>query len=365
MAPTPTSAPPGVFAVIMAGGSGTRFWPASRGARPKQFLPIAGGKPLLTETYERLTGLVDPKRVLVVTAAGQVPEVRACLPRLAPENVLAEPCARNTAAAVGLAAHEVRRRDPRALQVVLPADHVISPPEAFREALGAGAAEAAESGALVTFGIAARFPATGFGYIENGELLCERGRQRVHRVLSFREKPDRQAAERFLASGRFTWNAGIFAWTSASILGALARHAPALSAGLERIASGASLELEYPRLEALPIDVAVLEKAADVRTIPTDFAWSDVGSWAALPEVLEPDAGGNFAALAGGAELVAREASDCVVYAEGREVVALVGVRDLVVVHARGATLICPRARAQEVKEIVELLRQRGRADVL
>jgi mannose-1-phosphate guanylyltransferase len=349
---------PEIWAVILAGGSGTRFWPASRTARPKQFLPITGRAPMIAETWARLEGLVPPERILVVTAASQAELVREACPALLPENLLAEPVARNTAPAVALAAFEIRRRAPESVQVVLPADHVIRPATAFRATLAAGAREAAESGALLTFGIRPTHPATGYGYVHAGERVREVDGHPVHAVTRFVEKPDLATAERFLAEGGFFWNAGIFAWSSDAIAAALSEHVPALVAGLERWLAGADLAELYARFESQPIDVAVLEKAANVRCVPIDYPWNDVGSWAALPELIDAGPEGNWDATTGGARTVTVDAEGCVVYAEGDQVIALVGVKDLVVVRAGDATLVCPRDRAQDVKQIVDALKK-------
>lgn len=351
---------PELFAVVMAGGSGTRFWPASRRARPKQFLPVWGGQPMIRATCARLAGLVPWERVLVVTAESQVELVCAALPELPRANVLAEPVARNTAPCVALAAAEVARRARDAVQVVLPSDHVIRPTEAFQRTLVAAAEEASEGEALVIFGVRPDFPATGYGYIEAGATLGTRDSQSVLAVTRFVEKPDRARAEQFLAGGRHLWNSGMFVWSTRAIQAALRAHAPAIAKGLERVAAGESLERVYPTLPSIAIDVAVLEKAANVRMLPIDYEWSDVGSWAALPELHARDASGNFPVLSGRAQLVAEDASGCLAYAEGDEVIALVGVRDLVVVRAGNATLVCPRERAEDVKRVVERLAADG-----
>jgi len=349
-----------LFAVVMAGGSGTRFWPASRRARPKQFLPVWGGRPMITETCARLAGLVAPEDVLVVTAESQVALVRAALPELPPENVLAEPAARNTAAAVAFAAAEVARRDPDAVQVVLPSDHVIRPTAAFQRTLSAAAAEARAADVLVIFGVRPDHPATGYGYIEAGATLGERDSIPVFAVERFVEKPPLERAREFLAGQRHLWNSGMFVWSSRSILAALERHAPEIQRGFARIAAGEPLARVYPTLPSVAVDVAVLEKASNVRMLPIDYAWSDVGSWAALPELHPRDADGNVPVLGAGARLVAEDSSGCLAYAEGDEVIALVGVRDLVVVRSGNATLVCPRDRAQDVKRIVERLATEG-----
>jgi mannose-1-phosphate guanylyltransferase len=348
-------ATPEIYCVLMAGGSGTRFWPASRRQRPKQFLPIAGGEPLIVETWKRLEGLVPPERVLVVTTADQAEEVRALLPALPPLNLIVEPQARNTGPCVALAAFEVRQRCRDSVQIVLPADHVIRPREAFQRTLRAAVREANQSGALIVCGIQPSFPATGFGYVQAGEILRQVDGQPVMRVLRFVEKPDAARAQSFLAEGGYYWNAGIFVWHTDSILRAVEQYMPRHFAGLEQARRGTDIVEIYRELPAVSIDVAVLERAEGVRMLPIDYFWSDVGSWSALPEVAQPDAGGNV--ITGGAELLAEESGGCVVHAAAGEVVALIGVHDLIVVHAGRATLVCPRERAQDVRRIVERLK--------
>src|SRR5262245_18942375 len=223
---------PELFAVVMAGGSGTRFWPASRRARPKQFLPVCGGQPMIAATCARLEGLVPWERILIVTAESQSALVRAALPRLPRENLLAEPAARNTAPCVAFAAEEIARRARDAVQVVLPSDHVIHPTSAFQDTLAAAAEEAAESDVLVIFGVKPDHPATGYGYIEAGARTGLRRATPVHAVARFVEKPARARAEEFLASKRYYWNSGMFVWRTSAIRAALRAHAPAIADGL-------------------------------------------------------------------------------------------------------------------------------------
>ena len=348
------------YAVILAGGFGTRFWPASRRKLPKQFLKIGGRKTMIAATAERVRGLVDPERILVVTAAEHADLVVKNLPKLPRENVLAEPVGRNTAACVAWAALEIERREPRSVQVVLPSDHVIQPVGEFRRLLAAACAEAAESAALLTLGIRPTSPATGYGYIETGDRLHERGGFPVDAVSRFVEKPDRARAEQFLRSGRFLWNAGIFVWSPAAILAALREHQPDLLERVAAIGDDAARAREYPRLPALPVDVAILEKAGNVRVMPIAFTWSDVGSWTALPEVLPGDEQANV--VAGDVQALAEGARRCIVYGARGDLVALIGVEDLVVVRAGKATLVCPRDRAQDVKLIVARLEREGRS---
>ena len=347
---------PAIYAVIMAGGAGTRFWPASRRERPKQFLPVSGARPMIAETFQRLEGLVPHENVLVVTAATQAELVVEALPELPRENVLAEPSARNTAACLGLAALEIERRDPDAVQLVLPADHVIDPVSAFQASVRAAVAEAAAGDVLVIFGIRPDHPATGYGYIEGGEVLGEQAGIPVHRVVRFVEKPDRATAEGFLAAGTFLWNSGMFVWRTETILRAFREHLPVVPDELGKVGSDSDLGRAYGRLPAVPVDKAILERASNVRVLPIDYRWSDVGSWSALADILSADEAGNVSSLSGGATLVLEDAEGCLAYAESDEVVALLGVRDLVVVRAKNATLVCPRSRAEEVRRVVDRL---------
>ena len=351
---------PEIYAIIMAGGSGTRFWPASRRDRPKQYLKISGGLPMLAETWSRLGGLVPPERVLVVTTADQVAEVQASLPELPPLNILAEPEARNTGPCVALAAFEVAHRSPDSIQLVLPADHVIRPKEAFHRTVNAAASEANLRGSLIVFGIKPTWPATGFGYIEAGEVVRDVDGLPVHRVKRFVEKPDPVRAQNFLSEGGFYWNAGIFVWHTDAILRAVEKHMPQAHASLSKVKKGADLSEVYREIPAKSVDVAILEQAKNVRMLPVDYFWSDVGSWDALSDVQEKDANENV--TSGGTELIADDARDCIVHGDPGEITALIGVSDLIVVHSGNATLVCHRDRAQDVKRLVERLQAEGRS---
>lgn len=359
MSSSPSTHVDDLYAIVMAGGSGTRFWPASRAARPKQFLALGGQKSLIVQTVERLASLVPIERVLVVTARDQADLVREHLPDLPSENVLAEPCARNTAACVAWAALEVERRDPDALQLVCPADHVIAPVEKFAATVRAACDAARESGGLFTFGVRPTYPATGYGYIEAGDTVATIDGHDVHAVARFVEKPDRARAEEFLATGRFLWNAGIFGWRTRDVLAGLDAHAGDILAPLREVVSGAKdIDQVYPQVRKAPVDVALMEQATDVRTVPIDYTWSDVGSWSALEDLNPADGDGNRTNFAtDAARLVSVDSSGCIVHAEADEVVALVGVEDLVVVRAGDATLVCPKGRDQDVRDVVERLK--------
>lgn len=344
---------PRIHVVVMAGGSGTRFWPASRRAHPKQFLRVAGARTLLGETLARVGAVAPPERTWIVTGRLLAERVRAEASHLPAENVLAEPAPRNTLPCVAWAAHVIARRDPAAVQVVVPADHVIEPAEDFEHSVRAAAQHAAEQGGLLTFGIRASHPATGFGWIEPGEELDRVEGLPVLAVRRFVEKPDRARAEEYLARG-FLWNSGMFVWSSSAIVEALERHVPEALRALQELDRGLSLEEVYARLPAQPVDVAILERDPGVRVIPVDYRWSDVGSWPSLADVCARGDDGNVSA--GGGALVAHDARDCIAHAEPGHLVALLGVEGLVVVQAGRALLVCPKDRAQDVRAIVERL---------
>lgn len=347
-----------LYPVVMAGGSGTRFWPLSRKARPKQFLALATDRPLLVETVKRLDGLATPGRTYVVCGPVHARAVRRLLPRLPAPNVLVEPVARNTAPAIGLATLHVRARDPDGVLAVLPSDHHVADVRGFRAVLGR-AAEVARSGALVTIGIEPTRPETGYGYIRVGEQLPGG----AARVRAFVEKPDAATAERYLASGEYLWNGGIFVFTARAMLDAIRKHMPELAAVLDRIAPtlgtsryGAALKKHFPTAKAVSIDYGVMEKAAEIAVVPGAFGWSDVGSFAALPEVRPADAAGNVV-VGKGAVLV--DSAGCVVVGSGRPL-GLVGLKDMVVVDSGDAVLVVPRDRSQDVRAVVQSLKARG-----
>jgi mannose-1-phosphate guanylyltransferase len=346
------------FAVLMAGGSGTRFWPLSRRRRPKQVLPFAGGVPLARAAFERVRGLVPPERVLVVTGADQVAALREILPEIPPDGFLVEPAPRNTAPCLGLAAVEAERRRPGALLLNLPADHVIEPVETFRETARRALARADAAGALVTFGIAPTRPATGYGWIRLGPETAPG----VHAVARFTEKPDAATAEGFLADGGYRWNGGLFAWRADAFLGEVRTHLPALAEGLDALtADPARLGGIFPGLPEISVDFAVMERTSRAEVCLADFRWDDVGSLEALARLLPPDGTGNH----GIGALLTLDGGSNVVVAPPGHLVAGIGVHDLVVIATPDVTLVCPRDRAEEVSRLVKELRRRGREDLL
>jgi len=361
-----------LHAVIMAGGSGTRFWPARRTRLPKQLLPITGGLPMLAETVNRLDPLVPPELTWIVTNAEQVEGVHRICPQVPEENILVEPCGRNTAACVGFAATVIRHRDREATMAVLPADHCISPVDAFHRSLRAGEAAAARRDTFVTFGIAPTWPATGYGYIRRAGKVGEYEGVECYAVDSFTEKPDAETAARFLEEGVYFWNSGIFVWQTDTILGAIGTHMPELAAGLQAIHEAVGREdfarvvaEVYPRLPAVAVDVGIMEKVTGVVVLAAPYRWSDVGSWKALYEELPRDEAGNAAVFPAGGMLLAEDARGVLAWSTEPQVVAVLGLDDVVVVRTADALLVARRDRAEEVKRLVERLRDAGRDDVL
>ncbi len=353
----------GFWAVVPAGGAGTRLWPLSRADHPKFLLDLTGsGRTLLQATVDRLTPLTAD-RVVVVTGAAHAAAVRDQLPGLAPDRVLAEPAPRDSMAAIGLAAAVVERLDPDAVIGSFAADHVIPDVGAFHAAVRE-AVEVARAGHLVTLGVEPTHPATGFGYIRAGEPLP--GFPTARRAVEFVEKPDAERAEAYVASGEYRWNAGMFVVRATTLLDLLARWHPELASGLREIAADPSrLDAVWPGLTKIAIDHAVAEPAADaghVVVVPAPFAWDDVGDFASLSSLL-PDAAGPVTVLGDDGDVTVVDAEGLVVAAGGRRV-AVVGLEDVVVVDTPDAVLVTTRARAQDVKKVVDALKDTGRADL-
>jgi mannose-1-phosphate guanylyltransferase len=360
-----------LFPVVMAGGSGTRFWPLSRKDRPKQFLPLDGDEPLLVATVARLPPLARIQSTYVVCGPNHAAAVRRMLPQLPRENLLVEPCPRNTAPCVGLAALHVRRRDPRGVMAMLPADHHVARPAAFRQALAAGARLAA-GGAIATIGIRPDRPETGYGYLKVGARLRATGKGRSAfqpaRVERFVEKPDLVTASRYLAEGGYLWNSGIFLFRADVILEEIRGAMPVLREQLDVIDASIgtpryarTLRRVFPAAPSVSIDYGVMEKSQRIAVVPADFGWSDVGSFAALAEVRGLDDLGNVKQ----GEVVVVDGHDNVVLAHGSRPVAVVGVDGVVVVDAGDAVLVVKKDKAQDVRKAVEEMRRIGREDLL
>jgi len=359
-----------VYAVIMAGGAGTRFWPASRNHRPKQLLNL-GGNPnesLLAATVRRLSPLITADRVYVATGAHLVDATARAVPNVPRTQILAEPVPRNTAPCIGWAAATIARRDPEALIAVLPSDHFIDDEPGFRDTLSR-ALDGARQGHISTIGIVPTRPETGYGYIEVGGELTKG----LSSVARFVEKPTRERAEGYVAGKKHLWNAGMFFFRAAAIRQAIDAHLPELGAGLARLDAAAKdgnearlLTEVFPGLPSISIDHGVMEKASDLAVAHGDFGWNDVGSWESAWELAAKDAEGN--ALPEGAIAIDAHRNlvrDLTSSTGGKKAYALVGVDDLVIVETDDAVLVIPRERAQDVRTVVEALRTRGETGLL
>lgn len=348
------------YAVIMAGGSGERFWPLSTSARPKQFVSIFGGRPLIRHAVDRLEGLVPPERIIVVTAAALVEATCEACPSVPAGNIIGEPMRRDTAAACALSLGLVKARDPDGVAAILTADQLMADVAGFRRTLADAFSVAASSDAIVTIGIVPTYPATGFGYIEGGDE-CDFGvGTRMRRALRFVEKPDEATASGYIETGRFRWNSGMFIWSVATMGGAFASHAPQLVPLIEAAATAASGEMLderlaaiYPGLAKISLDYAVMEKCGNIIMAEGDFGWDDVGSWPSIAAHIPADGNGNIAL----GRVVAEDSRDNIVVntADGR-VLAVLGCSDMVVVQTPTATLVCPKGDAQNLKSLVKAI---------
>ncbi len=348
------------YAVILAGGRGERFWPLSTAARPKQFISLFGGRPLLSLAVERLETVVSPEHTLVITSRDLVEATTEAAAGVPPDNIVGEPCGRDTAAACALACALVRRRDPQGVVCILTADQLMADIETFRQTLRDSIRIATPGDRIVTIGIPPAAPATGFGYIEAGEALDTRTVTLFNRAVRFVEKPDLDTATRYVAGGRHFWNAGMFIWHVDAMRTALQRFAPGLLALAEAVEQAAPaetdrvLDLHYPALPKISVDYAIMERADNIVMARGAFGWDDVGTWPAVAGHFAPDLDLNV--VVGACETL--DATGNVVVSENR-LTALIGVHDLVVVHSANATLICPRERAQEVKLLLQRIARR------
>ena len=348
-----------LYALILAGGSGERFWPLSRRTKPKQLLSLFSDETLLEATLHRLEGLVPLNQILILTNEDQEAGVRALCPDLPPENIIAEPAKRDTAAAIALGAGWIARRAPDATMIVLPADHVIRDAAGFQRTLRTAAAAAEKTGELVTIGIKPTWACPGFGYIEQGApctAVGEPGDPPVFEVVRFREKPNAELAETFLAQGNFRWNAGMFIWTVHAIVGAFNRYAPELGEFIAQLHGGMDLATllrdTFPTLPKISIDYAIMEKAGRVLVVESAFDWDDVGGWTAVAKYLANDAKGNQS----NCTLKTLDAADNIVFSKSGRTIALLGVSDLIVVETPDALLVCSRHEAEKIKQLVALI---------
>lgn len=350
------------YAVIMAGGAGTRLWPAARRHSPKQLQRLIFEQPLIAETVERLAAVYAPEHIFIVTASRYADPIKEILPNLPAENIISEPVGRNTAAAIALAAFQIARDDPDGIFAVFPADHVILAPQELYTALDFAHALALEH-RVVDIGVPPSHPETGYGYIKLGHEIDRRDGLQAFEVEGFVEKPDRTTAESYVSAGNYIWNSGMFVWRAGEYLTALHELLPETYARLEgpfKSGNWDDLTEAYERIEDISVDYAIMERTSDVVALPVDFGWRDIGDWAALYDLMEHDDHGN--AFDGRHAYIDTE--NCLMLSP-RKLVAAVGVRDLVVVDTDDVLLIMPRNRSQDVKALLEEIKQRDQSDYL
>ncbi|MDO4262267.1 MAG: mannose-1-phosphate guanylyltransferase [Eubacteriales bacterium] len=352
------------YGVIMAGGGGTRFWPLSRQAMPKQMLNLSGRERMINETIDRLDGVIDRQDTFIVTNEKQAAKMLECVDgRIAPDHILSEPSARNTAACIGYAAMEIVKKYGDGVMCIFPSDHFVKNEEAFRQVLGEAVRTAEERDMLVTIGIEPTFPSTGYGYIrfdKNEDAVARR-------VEEFKEKPDLETAKAYVESGNYAWNSGMFVWKASTILKKFEALLPDIYACLVKLGEVMNTPQEqevigqvYPTIPTISIDYGILERSDDVLVLSGDFGWNDVGSWDMMKVVYDADENGNI--LVG--EQVNIDTADTISFSTGR-MIATVGVEGLVVVETPDAVLVCAKDRVQDVKQIVDALGERGRTELL
>jgi mannose-1-phosphate guanylyltransferase len=351
-----------LYGVIMAGGSGTRFWPESRKKKPKQLLRITGDKTMIRETVERILPEIPFERIIVVTGVSHAEDIKAEIPELDEKMVLVEPRGRNTAPCVALAAYRIAKEDPDAVMAVLPADHLIGKGDEFRKALRIAEEVASTGEWLITFGVIPDRPETGYGYIHLGREVLKAGDTRVFQVKAFVEKPDKAKAEIYLDAGDYLWNSGMFLWKVSSIIRAFEKYCPSISQIIKSIGQDLNTPREpdairraYDSLDSISIDYAIMEKATNVLVLPIDVEWNDVGSWASVHDVWNKDHNRN--AVKG--SFLALDAARCVV-SSPHKLTTLIGVDDLIVVDTPDALLVCHKDRAQDVRNLLEALDKLG-----
>jgi len=349
-----------LHAVIMAGGSGTRFWPASRRDTPKQLLSFTGERTMIQDTAFRLGGMIPPERCMVVTNARLVDAIQSQLPTAM---VVGEPCKRDTAPCVGLAAAILAATDPEAIMLVMPADHVITTDAQFQAAIQAGVELIeADPQRIVTFGIKPTYPAESFGYVQRGEAIRLSG-SNAFQVTRFREKPNLTTAQEYCESGTFYWNSGIFLWRASLILDLLRKHEPEMAAHIDAIAATVGtdqfeevLRSRFAKIVGKSIDYAVMERHDNVAVIEASFTWDDVGSWQAIARLSAPDANGNSVR----GTHVGIDTKNSIIYGSNDHAIITIDIDDLVVVHTSNATLVAPKRSEERVREAVKELESRG-----
>lgn len=352
-----------LYAVIMAGGSGTRFWPLSREKRPKQLLKITGKDTMIKQTIDRIVTEISPNNIYIVTTSIQAESIREELPMIPAKNVISEPFGRNTAACIGLAAAIISQKDAHASMAVMTADHLIEPPDLFLKALHTAENLATETNALVTFGIKPNEPSVNYGYIQRSEEGINFEGLNVYDAKCFKEKPDRATAEDFVQNGEYYWNSGIFVWTVNTILENIKAFVPQLASGLARIAESIDtpeetnvIRNEYEGFESISIDYAVMERASNVKIIEANFEWDDVGSWLAVERLNKSDQNDNT--ILG--KHCGINTNGNIIIGDEERLITTINVSGLVIVSTKDVTMVCNKNNAEDIKKMTDVLRERG-----
>lgn len=358
-----------VYAVIMAGGGGTRFWPWSREKQPKQILPIISKRAMIYETVARISPFIPPENTLIVTSRTLANAIHREVPQIPRSNILMEPSGKNTAPCLGLAALHIKKRNPEAVMVALPSDHFIGNPLKFLATLKAAVSFAQKSDFLVALGVLPTEPETGYGYIQKGKILDQIGQAPVFQAKAFREKPNRSRARMYLKKGGYYWNSGMFVWRVMVFEKALQRYLPQIFQEMAKIgevlgtpSEKKAMEKAYSRIQSISIDYGIMEKAPKVAVLEANFPWNDVGSWAAVAKIWPADRSGNVIAQGnrrGRAKVLAMDSSNCVICGRDK-LIALVGLKDMVLVETDDAILICPKGRSQDVRLVLEEIKKKG-----
>ncbi len=357
-----------LYAVIMAGGSGTRFWPWSRQKTPKQLLKITGHDTMINQTVNRIISEIPSENIYVVTTSFQADSIKEELPQIPAENIISEPFGRNTAACIGLAATIISNRDTNATMAVMTADHIITPPDLFLKSLKCAEKVAIESNALITFGIKPEEPSVNYGYVQRSENAVNLHGFSIYDVKCFTEKPDRATAENFVKSGNYYWNSGIFVWTVSAILGNIDSLMPDLSQGLTRIGQSLGtpeesnvINSEYGKFESISIDYGVMEKASNVKIIEADFSWDDVGSWLAIERLNNPDQNNNT--ILG--KHCGLNTQENIIIGDKDNLITTINVSGLIIVNTKDVTMVCNKNNAEDIKKLTELLKEKGYSSYL
>jgi len=352
-----------LYAVIMAGGSGTRFWPWSRKKTPKQLLKITGQETMIKQTVDRIIGEIPSENIYVVTTSTLADSIKNELPQIPAKNIISEPFGRNTAACIGLAATIISKRDPGAVMAVMTADHIIEPPDLFLKSLNCAEELATEENTLITFGIKPTEPSVNYGYIQRDGDVVNRDGLQVYNVKCFTEKPDRITAENFLKSGNYYWNSGIFVWSANTILENINALMPDLSQSLERTEESIGtpdepsvIYHEYEKFENISIDYGIMEKVSNVKIIEADFTWDDVGSWLAVERLNKSDQNSNT--IIG--KHCGSNTQGNIIIGDNEHLITTINVSDMIIVNTKDVTMVCNKNSAEDIKKLTELLKEKG-----